>query len=159
MGEKDFPVRVIGDWRNKDGGTDGYKPEPACEYIYISGGAGHCKYIRGNYVGAVKSWMDDLFEIRLAEQRTGERLHKGWFYYNLYRARLLIGNKEEAPRWLDAAKEEDRLSYGDKADTFPAGRVKENERMICPRCAEQGNMVELLEDAEGYECPECGRGE
>ena len=120
---KDWDIVVIGDWRDKNGKTTGYDEKLGEKLIFISGGEGTYYFMRGQYDFAISSWMGDLQLIKKIEKAEDVRYHKGWFYYHLGIAHQEMDNLIEARNYLRLAKQQDKISYGKLANTFPASKL------------------------------------
>ena len=117
---KDWNIVVIGDWRGKNGKTKGYEERWADKLIFISGGIGMYFYMTGDFSYAIHCWREDLALIKKIEKEENTRFHKGWFYYQMGISYQQLNDVVNAKNFLRLAKQQDKISYGKKAKTFPS---------------------------------------
>lgn len=115
---KNWDIVVWGDWRTHGGTKKGeYIPEEGKHEICISGGNGLYWLRMEDFTKAINCFLDDLFIIERLELETGERIHKGFFYYHIALAQR---NSYLQKKYLAKARDEDMLTYGEKAKDFPS---------------------------------------
>lgn len=119
----EWPVIVLGDWRTEDGKARDYSPIKTHKAIYLTGGKGLFYYYKGEFKKAEKEYLQDLKLIDLIEKEEGKRFHKGMFYFNLALVYRMTKDEKKFKKYLNLAKKEDKLSYKDKAGTYPAAQL------------------------------------
>ena len=120
---KDWDIVVWGDWHDKNGKPSKYKPKEGLKEIHITGGEGFYHYFKGEFMKAIGNWFQDLAIIKKVEKEEKRRYHKGLFYYQIGLAYKELRNEEKATKYINLAKEEDKLTYGKLANTFPASKL------------------------------------
>lgn len=125
-----WPTVVWGDWRTADGKPARYVPEEVDPQIFITGGVGFFYFFRKSFRAAISAWIDDLTVIALLEEEENRRVHKGLFYYQIGLSYIYLSKDtnydfllSEALKYMKLALIEDQLSYGRKANSFPAFKL------------------------------------
>ena len=101
---KNWNIVVIGDWRDKNGKTEGYDEKLADKLIFISGGTGMYFYFKGEFRRAIHQWKRNLELIKKIEKEENTRFHKGWFYYQIAIAYQELKDIENERNYLKLAK-------------------------------------------------------
>ena len=126
-GTDDWLLLVGGDLRPQSEGGIGDGNYPGKEQnkvaVFFSGGCGLYHFSQGEWDEAIESWVEELYIVERAEVTEGRRLHKGWFYFMLAKAYHNSGLYEHGQEYMEKAKEEDHISYGDNAVGFPANNT------------------------------------
>ncbi len=117
---KDKTILMSHDFRRAgaDGKAANYMPSDCL--VMFSGGPGFYYFTQGEFSKALHWFEQELDVVFEAEKSEGRRLHKGGYYFQMAMAGKNLGLVGTYDHYMELAKEEDRLSYGDTAAEFPA---------------------------------------